>query len=155
MRILLITADEATAEAIGRGLEGRGHTIDPAPTSATGLARASLHAYDAIVIDPAVPGRDALDSAAALHGRGGRVPVLALSRSPGVTAPASGSGRGATTRLALWRWTTSPPGSTCSGARARTVPGRDPGFPEGMPKLRIGAFPPTSGRRSSRGYGPC
>ena len=94
MRILLITADEATAEAIGRGLEGRGHTIDPAPTSATGLARASLHAYDAIVIDPAVPGRDALDSAAALHGRGGRVPVLALSPLAGRDGASLGFGAG-------------------------------------------------------------
>ena len=70
MLILLITADEAAAEAIGRGLEGRGHTsIRPRPP---GWARAApARAYDAIVIDPAVPGRDALDTAAALRGRGG------------------------------------------------------------------------------------
>ena len=94
MHILLVTADEATAEAIGRGLEGRGHTIDLAPTSGMGLAQASLRAYDAIVVDPAVPGRDALDTAAALRGRGGRVAVLPLNSLAGKDGPSLGFGAG-------------------------------------------------------------
>ena len=93
MLILLVAADEAAAEAIGRGLEGRGHTLDRAPTSGVGLARAPLRAYDAIVVDPAVPGRDALDTAAALRGRGGRVPVLPLSPLAGKASLGFGAGR--------------------------------------------------------------
>ena len=154
MRILLITADEATAEAVGHGLEARGHTIDLAPTSATGLARASLHAYDAIVVDPAVPGRDALDSAAALHGRGGRVPVLALSPLAGRDGASLGGGarRGASGAGAGRPRRPARPAPARGPGPCRAV---NPGFPEGMPKLRIGASPPTSGHRSSRGYGPC
>src|SRR5690349_20536247 len=94
MHILLITADEATADAVGRGLEGRGYTIDLAPTSGPGLARAPLGGYDAIVVDPAVPGRDALDTAAALRGRGGRIPVLLLSSLAGRDGPGLGFGTG-------------------------------------------------------------
>ena len=94
MLILLVTADEATAEAIGRGLAGRGHTVELAPVTGPWLARASLHAYDAIIIDPAVPGCDALDRTATLHGRSAGVPVLVLSSLAGRDSASLGFGTG-------------------------------------------------------------
>jgi CheY-like chemotaxis protein len=98
MLVLLVATDEATAGAIGRGLEDRGHTVDLAPTSRLGLTQAALRAYDAVVVDPAVPGCDALDSAAGAR----RFPCYRSAPSPVGMAPASASGRGATPRaLAL------------------------------------------------------
>ena len=78
-RILIIEDDPKTARAICAGLDNEGHEASAAPSGEEGLAMLGEHAFDAIVLDRMLPGRDGLEIVQALRAGGNRTPVLMLT----------------------------------------------------------------------------
>jgi two-component system, OmpR family, response regulator len=81
VRVLIVEDDVRLADALARGLRERGHIVDHAEGGDDGEALASEDAYDAIVLDLNLPGRDGLAVLRALRGHGVDTPiVIATSR---------------------------------------------------------------------------
>ncbi len=87
-RVLVADDVEVNRLVIRAILEGAGHRVDTAADGWAALAAATVTAYDAIVLDLAMPGLDGIAAAAAiraLEGREDRTPaiILALTASEG------------------------------------------------------------------------
>jgi two-component system, OmpR family, copper resistance phosphate regulon response regulator CusR len=81
MRVLIVEDDVRLADAWRRGLRERGHIVDRATDGDRGEVAALESAYDAIVLDLNLPGRDGLDVLRSLRERGLPTPiVIATSR---------------------------------------------------------------------------
>ena len=79
MKILVIEDDLRLAEVLRRGLAESGHVVDVEHDGVDGETAAASSAYDAIVLDVALPGKDGLAVARALRDRDVRTPVLMLT----------------------------------------------------------------------------
>jgi two-component system alkaline phosphatase synthesis response regulator PhoP len=78
-RILIIDDEPNLLFMLTDRLEGEGYRVCSETDGESGLARASSEAFDAIVLDGMLPGRDGFDVCQTLRERGVRVPVLMLS----------------------------------------------------------------------------
>jgi two-component system copper resistance phosphate regulon response regulator CusR len=77
---LLVIEDEAKAAAyLRKGLAENGFVVDVAATGDDGLRRACANAYDLIVLDVLLPGRDGWSVLAELRRAGKQTPVLFLT----------------------------------------------------------------------------
>lgn len=79
MRLLIIEDDEKTARALHVGLEREGFNVVIARTGEEGFFELNTSAFDAVVLDWMLPGRDGVEILKALRARGARVPVLLLT----------------------------------------------------------------------------
>ncbi|MEZ5851464.1 MAG: response regulator transcription factor [Hyphomicrobiaceae bacterium] len=79
MRVLVIEDDREIAHFVAKGLKESGNTVDIAEDGDTGLETARGTAYDVLVVDRMLPGRDGLSVIQILRAEGNRVPVLILS----------------------------------------------------------------------------
>ena len=79
MRVLLIEDDQQTAAYIAKGLRESGHAADHAGDGGDGLHMALGEAYDALIVDRMLPGRDGIAIVEALRQAGKTTPVLFLS----------------------------------------------------------------------------
>jgi DNA-binding response OmpR family regulator len=79
MRILLVEDEEKVASFIKKGLEQSSYTVDAVTTGEDALVYAAATAYDAILLDIMLPGRDGLSVVRELRSRGVSTPVLALT----------------------------------------------------------------------------
>ncbi|MCC6178561.1 MAG: response regulator transcription factor [Chloroflexi bacterium] len=79
MYILLVEDDPVVRRVVERGLAEAGHRVDTASDGDDGLIRAETGAYDAIVLDVLLPGRDGLDVARRLRRERVRTPILMLT----------------------------------------------------------------------------
>jgi two-component system OmpR family response regulator len=79
MRILLVEDDAKLARALAKGLRGHGYAVDLAGDADEALLRAGVYAYDAVVLDIMLPGRDGFAVCRALRERGVAAPVLMLT----------------------------------------------------------------------------
>ena len=79
MRVLIVEDDREIAHFVQRGLKESGHGAEVAFDGDTGLDLALAGAFDAIIVDRMLPGRDGLSLILALREAGIRVPVLILS----------------------------------------------------------------------------
>ena len=79
MRILVVEDEEKVASFIRKGLEQSAHTVDVAGNGEEALVLAEVNAYDAIILDLMLPGKDGLQVVRELRARGSAVPVLALT----------------------------------------------------------------------------
>jgi DNA-binding response OmpR family regulator len=79
MKILVIEDDRKIAQALKKGLESEGYEIDVASTGSEGGDRAATRAFDLIVLDLMLPGRDGLEILTAVRGRGDATPVIILT----------------------------------------------------------------------------
>lgn len=79
MRILVVEDEEKVASFVKKGLEQSSYTVDTVTTGDDALAFALATAYDAIVLDIMLPGRDGLSVVRELRSRGISTPVLALT----------------------------------------------------------------------------
>ena len=79
MRILVVEDEDKVASFIKKGLEQSSYTVDTVPTGEDALAFAIANAYDAIVLDIMLPGRDGLSVVRELRSRSISTPVLALT----------------------------------------------------------------------------
>src|SRR5258708_19231444 len=67
MKLLVIEDDRETAAYLIKGLSESGYTIDHAGDGRDGLFLATSGSYDAIFLDPMLPGMDGLPLRAALR----------------------------------------------------------------------------------------
>jgi len=79
MKILVIEDDRKIAQALKKGLESERYEVDVASTGGEGEARAATRAFDLIVLDLMLPGRDGLEILSAVRGRRDKTPVIILT----------------------------------------------------------------------------
>jgi DNA-binding response OmpR family regulator len=79
MKILVIEDDRKIAQALKKGLESERYEVDAASTGSEGEALAAGRAFDLIVLDLMLPGRDGLEILAAVRGRRDTTPVIILT----------------------------------------------------------------------------
>lgn len=79
MRILVIEDNKDLAANLVDFLEARGHVVDRGGDGLTGLHLAVTEAFDAIVLDLALPGIDGLEVCRRLRSEGYTTPIIALT----------------------------------------------------------------------------
>jgi len=79
MQIMLIEADNKSANYIGKGLREIGHVVDYVTDGEKGLEMALAGQFDVLVVDRMLPLRDGLSVVSALRAQDVQVPVLFLS----------------------------------------------------------------------------
>ena len=79
MRLLIVEDNEKTARALAAGLEGSGFTTATAHTGEEGFYLLNAEAFDLVVLDWMLPGRDGIEILKTLRARGSKTPVLLLT----------------------------------------------------------------------------
>ena len=79
MNVLVVEDERRIASFVRKGLEELGFTVDVRHDGNEAFDRALSHAYDAIVLDIMLPGRDGLSILRGLRERRNAVPVLLLT----------------------------------------------------------------------------
>ena len=79
MRILLAEDDRQLRESIARGLREASYAVDDAPDGERALFLAAVNAYDAIVLDIVLPGRDGVEVCRQIRRKGSHTPILMLT----------------------------------------------------------------------------
>lgn len=79
VKILVIEDDAKTAQAIRRGLEAEGYDASVARTGDEGLSQLNSEAFDLVVLDWMLPGRDGIEILKTLRARSAKPPVLLLT----------------------------------------------------------------------------
>ncbi|MBI4093706.1 response regulator transcription factor [Candidatus Kaiserbacteria bacterium] len=81
MKILLIEDEQKLADALKRGLELQGYTVDIVSDGKKALTRASLHRsdYDLVILDLMLPSMDGYEICKEMRERNITVPILVLT----------------------------------------------------------------------------
>ena len=79
MKILVLEDDKKLAGLVRKGLEAQGFVVDYCAHGDDAFALATTRAYDALVLDIMVPGRDGLSILRNLRERGVHVPVVLIT----------------------------------------------------------------------------
>ena len=79
MRILVIEDELKIARAVAEGLSGAGYDAVTSPSGEDGYFRLNSEAFDLVILDWMLPGRDGLEILAALRAQGRQTPVLLLT----------------------------------------------------------------------------
>ena len=79
MKVLIIEDDAKTALAVQRGLTSEGFQSVVARTGEEGFFVLNAEAFDLVVLDWMLPGRDGIEILKTLRGRGSKIPVLLLT----------------------------------------------------------------------------
>src|SRR5438309_3428844 len=95
MKVLLVEDDPKMAAQVRRGLTENGNATDVAVDGEDAFWMARAHAYDAIVLDVMLPGRDGFATCAALREAGVWAPVLMLTARDAVADRVAGLDAGA------------------------------------------------------------
>lgn len=95
VKILVIEDDAKTAQAIRRGLEAEGYEASVARTGEEGFFQVHSDAFDLVVLDWMLPGRDGIEILKALRSRGAKPPVLLLTARDAVEDRVTGLDSGA------------------------------------------------------------
>ncbi len=83
MKVLLIEDDKKVATAVKRGLEAEGFTVEVSFDGDDGWWRATEFAYDLIVLDVMLPGRNGYRVCGDLRAAGNWTPILMLTAKDG------------------------------------------------------------------------
>ncbi len=95
MHILVVEDEPKTAAFIRKALQAEGFTVAVCPDGDAGLAAGQAAAFDALILDIMLPGRDGLSVLRRLRELGQRTPVLLLSARGGVNERVAGLNAGA------------------------------------------------------------
>ncbi len=95
MRVLVVEDERKTASFIRKALQAEGFAVDVCPNGDDALAAASHTAFDGIVLDIMLPGRDGLSVLRQLRERRNATPVLLLSARGEVNERVEGLNAGA------------------------------------------------------------
>ncbi len=95
MKILVIEDERRLSEIIQRGLAEEGYTVDAAVSGEDGEALAESHAYDAIILDIVLPGKDGIEVCRSLRRKNIATPVLMLTARGSVEDKVKGLDTGA------------------------------------------------------------
>src|SRR5215469_15442499 len=79
MHILVVEDEPKVGKALQEGLEAEGYEVTLAQTGEEGFFQASAHAFDLIILDVMLPGRDGIEVLNTLRKQGARTPVLLLT----------------------------------------------------------------------------
>src|SRR5438045_5945843 len=79
LRILVVEDEPKVAGALKEGLEAEGYEIVLAQTGEEGFFHASSNAFDLIIMDIMLPGRDGIEILQTLRRQGMKLPVLLLT----------------------------------------------------------------------------
>jgi two-component system, OmpR family, response regulator len=79
MKLLLVEDDKKIATAVKRGLEAEGFAVEVAFDGQDGLWRATEGAYDLLILDILLPGRNGYQICAELRAAGIWTPILMLT----------------------------------------------------------------------------
>ncbi len=83
MKLLLIEDDVKIATAVKRGLEAEGFRVEVSHDGADGLWRATEGAFDLLLVDLMLPGRNGFQLCADLRAAGDWTPILVLTAKDG------------------------------------------------------------------------
>jgi two-component system OmpR family response regulator len=83
MRVLLVEDETRLANAVRRGLEAEGFSVDVAADGKDGFWRASEGRYDAIVLDIMLPGMNGYKVCSSLREGGNWTPIIMLTAKDG------------------------------------------------------------------------
>lgn len=83
MRVLVVEDDHRLADALKRGLEAEGFSVDIANTGTDGLWMASNFDYDVAILDLMLPGMNGQKVCATLRTQGITTPILMLTAKDG------------------------------------------------------------------------
>jgi two-component system OmpR family response regulator len=86
MRILVIEDDPTVGQYVKRGLEEHRWAVDLMTDGEEGERRASSEAYDLVILDMRLPGKNGLDVLRSLRAKGFERPVLVLTAQDAVDA---------------------------------------------------------------------
>ncbi len=95
MRLLLVEDNATAARVIAKGLREQAYAVDIAVDGETACHEATVHDYDAIVLDVTLPGRDGFSVCRELRSNGSAVPILMLTARDAVEARIAGLDAGA------------------------------------------------------------
>lgn len=95
MRILVVEDDKKIANALKKGLAQQSFAVDVCFDGTEGLAYATEHSYDVIVLDRMLPGVDGIKIIDTLHSREITTPILMLTAKDSVLDRTSGLNAGA------------------------------------------------------------
>lgn len=95
MQILVIEDEPKVGKALQEGLQSEEYDVTLAPTGEEGFFLASSQAFDLIVLDLLLPGRDGLEVLSALRNKGMRIPVLVLTAKDAIEDRVAGLDAGA------------------------------------------------------------
>ena len=132
MRLLVIEDEPKVGQALREGLQAEGYEVVLAETGEDGFFLASNRAFDLIVLDVMLPGRDGLEVLAALRKQSISTPVLLLTAKDVVESRVAGLDDGADDYLVK------PFAFPELSARIRALSRR--GKAEPMTLIRIGTF---------------
>jgi len=79
MRILVVEDELKVANGLREGLEGERYDVDVERTGENAFFRLTTEAFDLILLDLGLPGRDGLEILATLRAKGVKTPVLILT----------------------------------------------------------------------------
>jgi two-component system, OmpR family, response regulator MprA len=79
MNVLVVDDDFAIREALDRSLRANGHDVELASDGSEALQAIEGEAFDAVVLDVLMPGRDGIDVCRTLRAAGNRTPILMLT----------------------------------------------------------------------------
>lgn len=95
MRILIVEDEPKLAAVVARGLAEHGYAVDTVADGEDALAMASMTAYDLIILDLMLPGRDGLSVCQALRAQQRTMPILMLTARDTVDDRVAGLDAGA------------------------------------------------------------
>jgi DNA-binding response OmpR family regulator len=95
VRILVVEDEPKLALAVKQGLEANEHSVSVAPTGEDGFFLAQTEAFDLLIFDIMLPGRDGIEIMGNLRRLGHRTPILLLTSKDGVEDRVRGLDSGA------------------------------------------------------------
>ena len=96
LRVLFVDDEEEFATIVAERLRSRGITVDTANNGPDGIVRAGQHAYDAVVLDLAMPGMDGMETMRQMLEHDPRLQIIILTGQGSVAAGVDAIKRGAT-----------------------------------------------------------
>jgi two-component system copper resistance phosphate regulon response regulator CusR len=84
VKVLVVEDEPKVAGALKEGLESEGYDVTLAHTGEEGFFHVSTHAFDLIILDIMLPGRDGIEVLRALRQQGLKLPVLLLTAKDAV-----------------------------------------------------------------------
>jgi DNA-binding response OmpR family regulator len=96
VEILIVEDESAIADFLERGLKGEGFTVETVADGSEGERLALDHAFDLVVLDRMLPGRDGLEVLAAIRRAKPALPVIMLTARTAVADRVEGLDQGAT-----------------------------------------------------------
>src|SRR4026208_1386333 len=90
MRVLVVEDEQKVANALREGLEGERYDVAVERTGEDAFFRMTTEAFDVILLDLGLPGRDGLQILTTLRSKGVKTPVLILTARDTLEDPGLG-----------------------------------------------------------------